>query len=222
MDFDQVRLETGADLMALDQLDQKLWAALSCPTKGLEFDGRTLELLDSDGDGRIRVPEIIAAVHWAGSLLKNPDDLTRGTSDLPLSAINDASPEGKNILNSAREILSTLGKPEAATINVDDTADTAAIFAQTRFNGDGIVPADATDDAAVQKVIADIIDCLGAETDRSGKPGVNKEKLDLFFETARAYEGLVPGGGRRRGGYAPGRRITGDRCRLYGRQGKGG
>ena len=186
--FDQVRLETGADLMALDQLDQKLWAALSCPTKGLEFDGRTLELLDSDGDGRIRVPDMIAAVRWAGSLLKNPDDLTQGRSDFSLAAINDASPEGKNILNSAREILSTLGRSEATTINVDDTADTAAIFAQARFNGDGIVPADVTDDAAVQKVIADIIDCLGAETDRSGKPGVTKEKLDLFFETARAYE----------------------------------
>jgi hypothetical protein len=186
--FDQVRLETGADLMALDQLDQKLWAALSCPTKGLEFNDRTLELLDSDGDGHIHVPEVIAAVQWAGSILKHPDDLMKGAADLPLAAIDDATAEGKNILNSAREILSTLGKTEAAAINVDDTADTAAIFAQTRFNGDGIVPADATDDAAVQKVITDIIDCLGAETDRSGKPGVTKEKLDLFFETARAYE----------------------------------
>jgi len=35
--FDQVRLATGADLLALDQLDQKLWASLSCPTHGLEL-----------------------------------------------------------------------------------------------------------------------------------------------------------------------------------------
>ena len=28
--FDQVRLDTGADLMALDELDQKLWVALVC------------------------------------------------------------------------------------------------------------------------------------------------------------------------------------------------
>jgi hypothetical protein len=39
--FDQVSLETGADLMALDQLDQKLWVALACPAKGLEFDTKT-------------------------------------------------------------------------------------------------------------------------------------------------------------------------------------
>jgi hypothetical protein len=36
--FDQVKLDTGADLMHLDQLDQKLWVALACPITGLEFD----------------------------------------------------------------------------------------------------------------------------------------------------------------------------------------
>ena len=29
--FDQVCIDTGADLLALAQLDQKLWVALSCP-----------------------------------------------------------------------------------------------------------------------------------------------------------------------------------------------
>ena len=70
--FDQVRLESGADLMALDQLDQKLWVALACPTTGLEFDSKTLELMDTDHDGRIRAPELIAAVKWAGGLLEEP------------------------------------------------------------------------------------------------------------------------------------------------------
>ncbi len=54
--FDQVRIESGADLMCLDQLDQKLWLALACPTHGLEFDAKTLELIDTDKDGRIRAP----------------------------------------------------------------------------------------------------------------------------------------------------------------------
>ena len=68
--FDQVKLETGADLMNLDQLDQKLWVALACPTTGLEFCSKTAALIDTDKDGRIRVPELIAAVKWAGSMLK--------------------------------------------------------------------------------------------------------------------------------------------------------
>jgi hypothetical protein len=59
--FNQVRLASGADLLNLDQLDQKLWVALACPTQGLVFDPRTLQLIDSDGDGRIRANELIAA-----------------------------------------------------------------------------------------------------------------------------------------------------------------
>ena len=55
--FDQVKLDTGADLMNLDQLDQKLWVALACPTTGLEFDPKTAALIDTDHDGRVRAPE---------------------------------------------------------------------------------------------------------------------------------------------------------------------
>jgi hypothetical protein len=54
--FDQVRLETADDLRHLDQLDQKLWASLACPTRGVEFDEKTLARLDADRDGRIRAP----------------------------------------------------------------------------------------------------------------------------------------------------------------------
>src|SRR5215467_13388777 len=93
--FDQVKLESGADIVNLDQLDYKLWVALACPTQSLEFDSRTLELIDTDHDGRIRAPELIAAVKWATGLLKNPNDLLKGAPMLPLAAINDAVPEGK-------------------------------------------------------------------------------------------------------------------------------
>ena len=31
-------------------IDQKLWVALSCPVKGIEFDARTLAFVDGDGD----------------------------------------------------------------------------------------------------------------------------------------------------------------------------
>ena len=105
--FDQVRLDKGADLAALDQLDQKLWVALSCPSRGLEFDTKTLDLIDSDKDGRIRVPEILAAVKWAVSMLKSPDELINGAGAalMPLSVINDTVPEGKHLLGAARHIL---------------------------------------------------------------------------------------------------------------------
>ncbi|HEY4414335.1 MAG TPA: hypothetical protein VGO57_01485 [Verrucomicrobiae bacterium] len=185
--FDQVKLQSGADLANLDQLDQKLWVALACPTKGLEFDSRTLELVDTDKDGRIRVPEIVAAAKWATGLLKNPDDLIAGAPTLTLASINDTTPEGKQILASAKQILVNLGKKDAASIGLDEATDTVKIFAATDFNGDGIIPADAASDEATKAVIADIMACLGIENDRSGKPGVSQLKTDAFFADAQAY-----------------------------------
>jgi hypothetical protein len=185
--FDQVRLDSGADLMSLDQLDQKLWAALSCPTRGVEFDAATLDLIDTDKDGRVRPPEVIAAVQWAGGLLKDPGLLTQAGDALELSAINDATPAGKQVLASAKQILANLGRAHATSISVADTTDTQKIFAQTKFNGDGIVPVEAADDEATRKVIEEVIACLGAQTDRSGKPGISQASFDAFYDACAAY-----------------------------------
>lgn len=185
--FDQVYFRSGADLVNLDKLDQKLWAALSCPTRGVEFDTKTLDLIDTDKDGRIRAPEILAAVKWACSMVKNPDELLQPHSALDINSISDATPEGKQLLASARQILVNLGKKDAASISLDDTADTAKIFAQTQFNGDGIIPADSAGDDATKAVINEIIVCFGSELDRSGKPGISQAKADQFFADATAY-----------------------------------
>lgn len=182
-----MRLENGADLAALEELDQKLWVALSCPTTSLEFDARTLEILDTDKDGRIRPPEIIAAVKWACACLKNPDDLLKGSPSLHLEAIQDATPEGQQLLASARQILLNLGKADATAIHAEDTADTTRIFAETLFNGDGIVPAEAAEDGDLRSAVDDITACLGSVQDRSGKPGVNQDLVDLFFTDAQAF-----------------------------------
>ena len=185
--FDQVQLTSGSDLAALGELDAKLWAALACPSAGLEMDPRTLALLDTDGDGRIRVPEVVAAAAWAARLLKNPDELLTPQDSLPLAAIDDSTPEGAEVLASARQIVDGLGKPDAAVVTIDDTVDTNRIFAQTRFNGDGIVPPAAASDEATRKVIEEAMACVGADTDRSGEPGLSQEKADLFFAEAKAY-----------------------------------
>lgn len=182
--FDQVKLETGADLMNLDQLDQKLWVALACPTTGVEFDKATLTLIDTDKDGRVRAPELIAAVKWAGGLLKNPDDLLKGSPTLRPAALNDVTPEGKLMAAFAKQVL---GKADAAEITVDEAGTAAQTFAAKPFNGDGIVPADSASDDATKAVINDIIACLGADNDASGKPGVSQAKVDRFFADAAAY-----------------------------------
>jgi hypothetical protein len=182
--FNQVILGSGTDLLNLDQLDQKLWVALACPTTGVEFDKTTLALIDTDQDGRVRAPELIAAAKWAGGLLKNPDDLLKGSPTLRPSAIHDTMPEGKLIASFARQVL---GKAENGEVTFDEAAAAAQTFAAKPFNGDGIVPADSAADDATKAVIADIINCLGAVTDASGKPGVNQARVDQFFADAAAY-----------------------------------
>ena len=182
--FNQVALSSGADLLNLDKLDQKLWVALACPTTGVEFDKATLALIDTDKDGRVRAPALIAAVKWAGGLLKNADDLLKGSPTLRPAALNEATPEGKVMVGFAKQVL---GKADTAEITVDEAGTAAQTFAAKPFNGDGIVPADSASDDATKAVINDIIACLGADTDASGKPGVGQAKVTQFFADAAAY-----------------------------------
>src|SRR5688572_24462071 len=79
----------GVDQVMLGELDQKLWVALAMPTRGVEIETRTLDLLDTDKDGRVRVPEILAAVKWVEETWKNPDDLLEGRDEVPLSALRE-------------------------------------------------------------------------------------------------------------------------------------
>jgi len=186
---DQVRLSTGADILALDQLDLKLWVALGCPVKGLEFDARTLALLDADNDGHVRPPEIVATIRWLRQVLADADDLANGSDGFRLAAVRTDTAEGKALLTSSRHILGSLGKADAAAITVADTMATADFFANAKLNGDGVVPIDTVADAAASKIAAEIVDCLGAATDRSGKPGFDGARVEQFFADCAAYDG---------------------------------
>ncbi len=184
--FDQVRIETADDLSHLGELDQKLWSVLACPTSGLEFDTRTLQVLDSDGDGRIRAPEIVAAAQWVCAVLKDPGVLFRGVDGLPLAAIDADHPEGAKLLATAKKVLDYIGKADAQEIAVADLADTTLLFAPEHFNGDGIVPAELAGNAELARTIALVIDGFGAAEDRSGKPGVDQDRVVAFFAAAQA------------------------------------
>lgn len=187
--FDQVRLETAEDIRHLSELDQKLWAALSCPVDGLEFDRRTLELLDVSGDRRVRVQEVLAAVDWVSTVLKDMNPLMAGSSELPLSAIDESQPEGQQLLASARQLLALLGKPEAETVTIQDVTDTSTLLHNSRFNGDGIIAENAADDDDTRQLISEVISCVGSDEDRSGLPGISAERVAAFFDALGLYAG---------------------------------
>lgn len=185
--FDQVRLESGKDLQALGELDQKLWVALACPTKGLAFDARTLELIDTDKDGRIRAPELIAAAKWACELMKNPDELVKPGDALALASINTDVEEGKLLQQAAKTVLAGLGRADATGISVKDSADAVKAFDGMAFNGDGVLPPESAKDDATKQLIADIVACTGGTADKSGKQGASGDNADAFFKAVSEH-----------------------------------
>ena len=192
--LDQVALTTGADLLALEHLDQKLWVALACPIKGLELDEKTLALIDTDGDGRIRVPELLAAITWSAARLNDVGTLLAGTDGLPLAALNLNTSEGRAVHASAKQILANLGKKNATTITIAESADTAKIFAASPLNGDGVIPPEAAAEAATKQLITDMIASTGGTADRSGSLGVTAADIEKFFVALADYAAWATSG----------------------------
>lgn len=187
--LDQVCFETAGDFLDLANLDQKLWVALSCPTRGLHFDERTLALVDTDGDGHIRAADLMTAVKWACRHLKDPAAMAQNSTALPLDAINDSTESGARILAAARRILQAAGRPDATAITDDDVADQAKIVGRMEFNGDGVLSPHALGaDPALQRVFGEIVTILGAVKDHSGLEGVDGASVTRFFDHLKAYD----------------------------------
>ncbi len=123
----RVNIETGDDVAHLDELDQKLWTVLSCPVKGLEFDEKTLALMDSDNDGKIRAHEVVAASQWLKKVLVNLDLLLKGSDTVLFGDICENTDEGKEVLAAARLILEKLGL-EKDSISLQDVQDYMAVY----------------------------------------------------------------------------------------------
>jgi hypothetical protein len=141
--FDQVRLDTAAELLAIDQLDQKLWVALSCPVKGIEFDPRSLEFIDSDGDGHVRAPELIGAIHWAQDRLLDSNLLVKKLAGVPIGAIRADDETGQLIKTAALTLASELGKTENDTLTVEETSAAQAGYAARALAAWDVAGADA-------------------------------------------------------------------------------
>ena len=182
----RVKITTGADIAHLGELDLKKWTVLSCPTTGLDIDDKSLKYIDADSDGRIRVNDIIATSQWLTAVIKDADLLLKGADSIDVEQFNLENADGQKLYNSAKQILVNLGK-EGSVISLADTKDITAIFAKTRFNGDGIITEQTPEDAEVAAVISAIINTVGSVADRSGANGVNVELIEKFYQALADY-----------------------------------
>ncbi len=193
--FDQVKLTRGSDLLALSELDQKLWVALACPVEGLEFDRRTLELIDTDHDKRVRATELIEAIQWAAARLKDVETLACSADGLALAAIQVGTEEGALIRETAQAILRRQEQGERDTISVADTDNAVAWFDGQPFNGDGVLPASAVSDEGLRGLVGEILATAGVQqTDRCGDPGVDAAMVAGFFDALEARSGWLEAG----------------------------
>ena len=182
----RVKITTGADIAHLGELDLKKWTVLSCPTTGMDIDEKSLKHIDTDNDGRIRVSEVISASQWLTSVIKNADLLVKGADCIEIEQFNQENADGKKLYNSAKQILENLGK-EGGVISMSDTKDITAIFAKTRFNGDGVITVQTTEDADEKAVIEATVNTMGGVADRSGENGVNAELIEKFYQALADY-----------------------------------
>lgn len=96
--------------------DFKKWYAISCPTTGVRFDLRTLELMDTDHDGHVRTPEVLAALDY----LKN-----KGVTIDSLFAPSEAD----------RKALDEVVKKQAALDALEPSAEEKKSFAEWTEKG---------------------------------------------------------------------------------------
>ena len=85
----RVRIQDAEDIRHLGELDKKMWTVLSCPTTGLEISEESLRLIDLDGDGQLRVKEVVATAEWLCANLKDPQSLFEQKDELALDNIAD-------------------------------------------------------------------------------------------------------------------------------------
>ena len=186
--LDQVVLKNADDIINLANLDPKLWVALSCPTTGLDFDQRTLQLLDSDNDGRIRIPDILDAISWAKDKIVSFDNIVQSSETLPLSQIDDSTEQGKKLLVTAHSILANLNKSQADYLTQDDVQQSLKINASKLYNGDLIFPPSAELSPEMQNFIQAAIKTTGAEKDMSGQDGINLEIAQTFAKNLKSWQ----------------------------------
>ena len=85
----RVRIKSAEDVRHLGELDKKMWTVLSCPVNGLEISSDSLRLMDQDGDGQLRLKEVVATADWLCATLQDPQSLFEQSDVINIKNIAD-------------------------------------------------------------------------------------------------------------------------------------
>lgn len=183
----RVKITSGKDIAHLAELDPKMWTVLACPIKGLEIDEKSLAYIDVNKDGKIHIDDITATAKWITTAIKDNELLLKGESAIGLEQFNTENEIGEKLYKSAKQILENLGKGESGEISIADTTDGVAIFANTRFNGDGVITEATAEDEKEKGAIAAAVATVGNTPDRNGTAGINADLITAFYTALKDY-----------------------------------
>lgn len=131
----RVRIQSADDLRHLGELDKKMWTVLSCPVNGLEISSESLTLVDLDGDGKLRIKEVVATADWLCAALVDPNTLFAQEDRVMVDNIANA-----DILAVAKQVAGKNKEVSLAEVNavIDAVAITPAAVPAAPYDADVI------------------------------------------------------------------------------------
>ncbi|ADO68443.1 hypothetical protein [Stigmatella aurantiaca] len=165
------------------RIPETQWIATACPIEGLHCDPRFLTLLDLDGNARIRVAELRAAVDYTAKLLQSRKGADAKSDVLELDAL---SAEGDKLKAAALRVLGVLKATDMGRISLEQVLASAPVLRKAGVNGDGIVePAFLPE--AVRPLSTRIMASFPEVKNRAEQPGIDVAMLHRFRVERAAF-----------------------------------
>ncbi|WP_375771524.1 kinesin [Archangium gephyra] len=178
----QVSIPSFDVLVEAVRIPETQWLATACPLEGLNCDPRFLAFLDTDGNKRIRVAELRAAVEHTGKLLKSYQGADAASDVLALDVLSEA---GGKLRDVAGILLETLKAGDRTRISLEQVRTSEKALREAGQNGDGIV-APAFLPEPLRSLAVKLMACFPEVKNRAGQAGVDLPMLQRFREERSA------------------------------------
>ena len=171
-----VRIDTFAQLKEAVSIPETQWVATSAPVASLVSDKRFLELMDTDHNGRIRVDELQAAVHWMATMFEREGGIDSRAAMLTLT---DLTPAADPLKAAALAVLDVVTAGDKSSISLTQVREAETPLRAAGRNGDGIVAPEHLP-VGVRDLGAKIMALFPETKNRADKAGLSPETLATF------------------------------------------
>lgn len=171
-----VRIDTFAELKEAVSIPETQWVATSAPLSSFVADQRFLELLDADGNKRLRVDELQAAVHWMATMFEREGGVDSRAAMLTLS---DLTPAAEPLKSAAVAVLDVVNATDRNSITLTQIREAEAPLRAAGRNGDGIVAPEHLPEP-LRTLATTIMKTAEATKNRADKAGLAPATLENF------------------------------------------